>query len=329
MGTCLRDSLLDFSTTVDLEEFQLGFGLLESGRGQKGRLVRHGAEEINSYQALVVAQAHQEELQVCGRLDRLSVLTVDSDTVAGLEAYKRHDWKQAYRLLSPLAESDRETPEVAEAIGSASWWLGDVESPVNARQRAYSDYLRADRPIDAAQGGHPGGRGPHAPSSIVHCQWLAEQGAPTSRGCPCPWPSMAISSRLESVLAGSLEEATKLSVKVNQIGVDVGDLDLEMLGLHDGGRFLVASGELDRGMARMEEAMISAVAGELSPKVTGRIFCNMIETCASMADYRRAIEWSDQTMRWCEGMGSAGGYPGICRVRRSGVHASSWGLVGC
>ena len=123
--------------------------------------------------------------------------------------------------------------------------------------------------------------------------------------------------RLEAILASSLNAAIDLSVRVQEIGVELGDIDLEMLGLHDGGRFLVASGEVDRGMAMMEEAMVCVVSGELTPKVTGRILCNMIETCASVADYGRAMEWSDRTMRWCEGLGNAAGYPGVCRVRRS------------
>jgi len=249
-------------------------------------------------------------------LDKLPFLTLDTDTVAGLEAYERHDWEQAYRFLSPLLDSEKETPQIAEALGSASWWLGDIETTVNARQKAYALYIAAGRKVDASR----------AAIQLAEDHMLILQPS-TASG----WLSKARSlldgvpvvvehghlMRLEGVLADSLNDAIDLSVKVHQIGVELGDVDLEMLGLHDRGRFLVASGEVESGMAMMEEAMISAVAGELSPKVTGRIFCNMIETCASMADYKRAIEWSDQTMRWCEGMGNAGGYPGVCRVRRS------------
>jgi len=243
-------------------------------------------------------------------------MTQDPDTVAGLEAYKRHDWNEAYQLLSPLLESKGETPEVAEALGSASWWVGDIDTTINARQRAYAEYSAVGRTVDAAR----------AAIQVAEDHMLVLQSS-TAKG----WMGKARSlledeslvpehghlMRLEAILAGSLKEAIDLSARVHEIGIDLGDIDLEMLGLHDSGRFLVASGEVDRGMAMMEEAMVGAVAGELTPKVTGRNFCNMIETCASVADYGRAIEWSDQTMRWCEGLGNAGGYPGICRVRRS------------
>jgi class 3 adenylate cyclase len=243
-------------------------------------------------------------------------LTRDSDTAAGLEAYERHDWKEAYQLLSPLLESEDETPELAEAIGSASWWVGDIDMTISARQRAYAEYSAAGRTLDAAR----------AAIQVAEDHMLLLQSS-TASGWMGKARSLlddeSLSSehghllRLEAILANSLSEAIELSVKVHEIGVELGEKDLEMLGLHDGGRFLVASGEVDRGMAMMEEAMVGVVAGELTPKATGRIFCNMIETCASMADYGRAIEWSDQTMRWCEGLGNAGGYPGVCRVRRS------------
>ena len=249
-------------------------------------------------------------------MDSLSGLTRDFDTVAGIEAYKQHDWTKAYELLSPLLESDSEEPEAVEALGSAAWWIGDIETTINARQRAYAEYVAQGRNIDASR----------VAIQVAEDHYFLLQSS-TANG----WLNKAHRvlddvpvaaehghlMRLEAVLASNLEEAVELSARVHQVGVDLGDVDLEMVGLHDSGRFLVASGEVDSGMAMMEEAMISAVAGELSLRVTGRIFCNMIEACASMADYRRAIEWSDQTMRWCEGIGNAGGYPGVCRVRRA------------
>ncbi len=247
-------------------------------------------------------------------------MSQDRDVAAGLEAYERHDWRGAYDFLSPLLESKEETPELIEVIGAVSWWVGDTDTTINARQRAYVGYSAAGRTIDAARAAIQ-----VAEDHLFRLEtstangWLGKakrllEDAPLV-------PEHGHLMRLEAVLAsgrqGGLQEAIDLSTRVHEVGVEVGDFDLEMLGLHDHGRFLVALGEVDDGMAMMEEAMISAVAGELTPRVTGRIFCNMIETCSSMADYGRAIEWSDQTMRWCEGLGNAGGYPGVCRVRRS------------
>jgi tetratricopeptide (TPR) repeat protein len=71
-------------------------------------------------------------------------------------------------------------------------------------------------------------------------------------------------------------------------------------------------------MALIDEAMAAAVSGELGPKVTGRIYCNMMGTCEKLADYQRAAEWSDAARRWCEPHAGSG-YPGICRVHRAEI----------
>ena len=249
--------------------------------------------------------------------DRLSNLNPDPDVAAGIDAFVSHDWAKAHDLLSPVLESEQANPEVLEMLGSSAWWIGDIDTTINARQRAYASYMAADRPVDASRAAIQ-----VAEDHMLLLRVSTANGWLNKAHRILDLEGSAVAEhghlmRFEAVLADSLEEAVALSEKVHQVGIDIKNADLEMLGLHDGGRFLVASGEVDRGIAMMEEAMIGAVAGELGPKVTGRIFCNMIETCASMADYRRAIEWSDQTMRWCDGIGSAGGYPGVCRVRRS------------
>src|SRR5256884_2151450 len=62
--------------------------------------------------------------------------------------------------------------------------------------------------------------------------------------------------------------------------------------------------------------MATAVSGELGPRVTGRIYCNMLGMCEKLADYQRAAEWSEAARRWCQ-QHTESGFPGICRVHRA------------
>ena len=48
------------------------------------------------------------------------------------------------------------------------------------------------------------------------------------------------------------------------------------------------------------------------------MYCLTISTCASLADYRRAGEWTEAARRWCERQ-SISGFPGICRVHRAEI----------
>src|SRR5256712_13505783 len=136
--------------------------------------------------------------------------------------------------------------------------------------------------------------------------------------------------RLHAVLAleseGNVDKALGLARRSCDHATRFHDRDLQALAMHDVGRMLVSKGELAQGMALIDEAMATAVSGELGPRVTGRIYCNMMGTCEKLADYQRAAEWSEAARRWCEPHAGSG-YPGICRVPRAELmrRRGSWG----
>jgi class 3 adenylate cyclase len=80
----------------------------------------------------------------------------------------------------------------------------------------------------------------------------------------------------------------------------------------------VNSGEVDQGLALIDEVTASAVAGELNPMSTAIIYCNAIDACRDLGDYSRAGEWEQTATRWCERMAIAG-FPGMCRVDRAEI----------
>ena len=63
---------------------------------------------------------------------------------------------------------------------------------------------------------------------------------------------------------------------------------------------------------------LAAVGGELTPYAAGNIYCITIGVCRSVADYRRAAEWTEAAARWCE-REAITGFPGICRVQRAEI----------
>jgi class 3 adenylate cyclase/Tfp pilus assembly protein PilF len=63
---------------------------------------------------------------------------------------------------------------------------------------------------------------------------------------------------------------------------------------------------------------VAAVSGKLDPLTTGRIYCSTISVCRDLADWRRAIEWTDATEQWCR-LQRVSGFPGICRVHRAEI----------
>ncbi len=244
----------------------------------------------------------------------------EPDISSGVRAWERNDWAAAYEELRPLLDTEDGEAEPLEALAESAWWCGRVDDTIAASERAFAAYTESGRNVDAARVAtglaehHAMRLQPSASRAwMVRAAALLEDEPPTA--------ALGHLRRLEAVFAsgseGGLQEAIKLSVQVEDIGKQTGDRDVEVLGRHDQGRFSIAAGDLQHGMALMEETMVPVLTGQISPRVTGRIYCNMIDVSASRADFRQAGEWSDQTMRWCDEQGIAGGFPGICRIRRS------------
>ncbi|HVM41172.1 MAG TPA: LuxR C-terminal-related transcriptional regulator, partial [Acidimicrobiia bacterium] len=46
----------------------------------------------------------------------------------------------------------------------------------------------------------------------------------------------------------------------------------------------------------------------------GWVYCNVISTCYGLADVKRAAEWCQAALRWCDDLDDGRIYPGLCRV---------------
>ena len=242
------------------------------------------------------------------------------EATVGMRAWSSHDWSTAYAELKATLRAPEAEPDHLEALAESAWWMGEIDDTIAARERAFSIYVDAHRDIDAARVAVQVAENHAHRLEVSEARGWMQRASRLLEGMG-ETPELGELRRLESVFAlgadGGVDHALDLAQEVERIGKVTANRDLEMLGLHDKGRYLVIGGEVGEGFGLMEEAMVSVVTGELTPIVTGRIYCNMIEICVSTADYKRAGEWSDRAMRWCEELGHAGGYPGVCRVRRS------------
>jgi tetratricopeptide (TPR) repeat protein len=243
------------------------------------------------------------------------------DLARARAALARTAWREAYDGLSAADTVGRLEAEDLERLAEAAWWLSDGTASVRARERAYRQYVRRGEPRAAASVALALAEDYfHRLARSVGQGWLrrAERhlaGLPdaSERG----WLY-----RLKFVLAldaeRNPEEAMEYADRALEIARRTGDTDLETLALQDRGRVLVTLGRVNEGMALIDEAMTAATAGELTPRTTGRAYCNMMSTCERLGDFGRAAEWYDAAHSWCEPHAGSG-YPGICRVHRAGI----------
>jgi DNA-binding NarL/FixJ family response regulator len=69
----------------------------------------------------------------------------------------------------------------------------------------------------------------------------------------------------------------------------------------------------------LDEAMVAASVGELSPIVTGIVYCGVILACREAHDVRRAQEWIATLSAWCEEQAEMVAFTGRCRIHRAEI----------
>jgi class 3 adenylate cyclase len=238
------------------------------------------------------------------------------------QAIARYSWREAHQILSEADARENFEPVALETLGEACWWLARIDDCINARERAYAGYLNAGNERKAGMmcirlaEDHF-----QRKADSVGKAWLSRAErllAEHSSSAEYGWLA-----RLKAVLAfegrGDIDEALNLSKVSYEAATQSSNRDLQALSRHDQGRVMVAKNLVNDGMNVMEEAMIDAVAGKLGALATGKIYCNMIDICEKLADYRRTSEWDQAARRWCKRVGNESGFPGVCRVKRAEI----------
>jgi DNA-binding CsgD family transcriptional regulator len=124
---------------------------------------------------------------------------------------------------------------------------------------------------------------------------------------------------LEQLQAGEHAAAQVTAARAAAIGRQAGEADLVGLAVFFQGAATVAGGGVAKGLALLDEAMVAVVAGELSPEVTGWIYCGVIDVCQEVAELRRAREWTVALSAWCDSRPGMVTFTGQCLVHRAEI----------
>lgn len=237
----------------------------------------------------------------------------------GREAYAHRAWANAYDALDqaePLAAPD------LELLAVAAYMLGHVPDYLAALERAHDAYLRSDEQLPAARAavflginlamlgdlGQAGG-------------WFARAARLVERaGTDCPEHGyLLLPVALRSEAAGDHVGAHDAAAEAVAIAERFGDRDLFALGAHVQGHSLINLARIDDGFRLLDEAMLTAIAGELSPIVTGIVYCGAIAGCEEAFDVRRAHEWTTALARWWEAQPDMVAFTGRCLAHRAEI----------
>jgi tetratricopeptide (TPR) repeat protein len=245
--------------------------------------------------------------------------TSDNGPLASARAsWGRREWDRAAELFELAAASAPLAADDLVLQAEAYLWANRHDEAFTANERAYQAYLQAGAERRAGYVAvlltfHNAVRLDMA----VARGWLAKAQKLLEPECR-EYGYLALVVTLLKEAAGDWDAVLEQAGHMDELGRRHKDPDLEALGLAFRGLVATRRGSLEEGGQLLDEAMASAVAGELGMLATGIVYCRMLTTCLALQDYRRAGEWTDVVDR-CGHTTGLGGFPGDCQMHRTAV----------
>jgi DNA-binding NarL/FixJ family response regulator len=118
---------------------------------------------------------------------------------------------------------------------------------------------------------------------------------------------------------GDWDVAAAWAAQARACGERFHDADLRALAGHEEGHIRARQGRIADGLALLDEAMLAASAGELSPIVTGLVYCGVILACQEAHEVHRAQEWTATLSEWCDEQSEMVAFSGRCRIHRAEI----------
>jgi ATP/maltotriose-dependent transcriptional regulator MalT len=124
---------------------------------------------------------------------------------------------------------------------------------------------------------------------------------------------------LREVMQGEFDKAFESFAQATAIAQEYKENDSLAMALHGQGRSAIRRGDFAQGMMLLDEAMIAIRAGELTPFISGIVYCGLIASCRETYDVRRAQEWTEALNEWCAAQPEMVPYQGMCMLHRAEI----------
>ncbi|HVS01726.1 MAG TPA: LuxR C-terminal-related transcriptional regulator [Thermoanaerobaculia bacterium] len=231
-------------------------------------------------------------------------------------------WRDAY---DELARADRVAPlsaEDLERLAVAAYLIDRDGEFLAALDRAHHSYLEAREGVHAARCAFWLGlrlllRGEQGPATgwLARAERLLER---EPRDC-VERGYLRLPAAERCLASGDGEAAFAAAADAVDIGDRFADADLVACARHLQGRALLQQWRVAEGLTLLDEAMIAVTAGELTPLMTGLVYCSVIDACQRVYAFDRAREWTSALSAWCAAQPQLVAFTTTCRVHRAEV----------
>jgi DNA-binding CsgD family transcriptional regulator len=255
-----------------------------------------------------------------------SVMARSSAIVQGREAFDRRKWRAAYEQFSAAdRELPLDTPDL-ERFATAAYLVGEDTRAASIWTRAHHQLIDQGNAERAARWGFWLSLNLLLKGKMARSTgWLARsQRLLKDRDAACAEQGYGlVVTGLLAMGKGDTQGAAALFDQALALAERFADPDLLALGLLSKGQSLILSNSIADGVARLDEAMVAATEGEVSPVLAGIIYCAVILTCQGIFDLPRAREWTAHLDAWCASQPDLVPYRGQCLVHRSEILQST------
>jgi class 3 adenylate cyclase len=234
------------------------------------------------------------------------------------DALERHEWQEAYDVLTEADRAALLNGEGLSLLASAAYWTAHPDETVEALERAYGAYVEEGERASAAMAAFRVAEQHGMRMALSQAMGWAARAQSLGEEDPA-WPVHGWLAWMHGLLAwfqGDFDAAITSYDQSAELALQSGDRNLYWMSIHDKGHALCLLGKVDEGMPLLDEAMAAVVGGELDPDAAGYVYCGMIGICSKLGDYGRSSEWTEATLRWCERQ-SVPAFPGVCRIHKA------------
>jgi tetratricopeptide (TPR) repeat protein len=242
-------------------------------------------------------------------------------SVAGArEAAARGDWEEAYDLLMKADANGLMGQTELPLLGEVAYAAGHLDVTIEAWERTHTLSVQAGEPVAAAGA---------AVRVALHLLldtalmapvrgWLAraERLLEGQEETPAhAW--LAVVRTYERMLTGDVQGARPWSERAIEVGSRC-EAAACAVGRVAAARLRILDGDVEQGLALLDEAGVAAVSGDLDPLSTGLVYCELVCALQGLAQYDVAEEWTQAMERWCR-TNAIGSLHGRCRVHRAEI----------
>jgi ATP/maltotriose-dependent transcriptional regulator MalT len=240
--------------------------------------------------------------------------------VRGRESLAARAWSEAFEALSAADREAALEPAELERLVGVAMVIGRAAEATELLTRVHQGYVSRGDTRGATRTAswlafqyHLRGDRAQGNGWLARAERLAESLDPdqVERGY------VLLPKALRAAREGDAQASLRNFAGAEAIASRLGDRELLVLALNGQGRALIQSGEVPRGTAKLDEAMVAVTAGEVSPALAGAVYCSVLEGCAEVLDVRRATEWTAALDQWCSTQPDLIPFQGHCYLHRA------------